>query len=246
MRPHIMSALAGLSWVSCPAWAAPQPDTQSVARAAISVEGAATPTLPATKELSVVYENGQLSIDARNVPYGDVVFEVCGRIGAWFDAPFGSEEPLIDQPVAVHLGPGPARVVLVALLKTSPLAFGITGLPNDPDALAQVSVYAKRARAAHEINQQLASSAAPGSADAPPPQVVAMQVSGLIAQARAELAATGDNAADGGMLHALESAVSDAAAAEATQHNAAVQASPPDPDGIDSPPTRQLIRARRR
>jgi hypothetical protein len=93
----------------------------------------ATPVAP-QPSVTVMYSNGQLTIDAFNETLATVLRVVARKIGATIDVPPGGG---LDH-IVEHAGPGPASDVLTQLLKGSHFNFVMIGSPQRPGDLQQV------------------------------------------------------------------------------------------------------------
>ncbi|HYL12809.1 MAG TPA: hypothetical protein VEV41_07225 [Terriglobales bacterium] len=115
----------------------------------------AQPTPPATpaeppklEDMSAVppivtYQNGELTIVARNSTLSDILEAVRSKTGTDFEIPEGaSEERVVSQ-----IGPGPARDVLASLLNGSHFNYVMLGTEADPNAFAQLVLTPKPATA---------------------------------------------------------------------------------------------------
>ena len=153
-----MAALCGLGVLTCLAGSAqahPNPDmeqrkvrktvppTTPVVIAPIQVEVEAAPAPPpvpltpgqmAPNPPGVSYEDGQLTIVAENSTMADILNAVGGITGASIEVPPGAGA----ERVWVHLGPGPARAVLAALLGGTDLDFVIQAADEDPTRIQSV------------------------------------------------------------------------------------------------------------
>jgi hypothetical protein len=194
-RHVFVQAVAGLLWLPVGSWAQ-NSQVQGQAATTVAPEVEQRPS----GQVAVTYENGQLTVDAQNAPFIDVVHAACDHIGAWFDVPPGFDDPSVNEPISATLGPGPAREVLVTLLKFSRLPFGITGWPDDPNALAQVSIYpmgADAMTADATSHSDRTNDGAPSPAEESPEplsqEATLKQLASLFAQAKAEMAATAAN-----------------------------------------------------
>jgi len=87
----------------------------------------------------VSYGNGQLTIVAQNSTLGDVLRAVRTQTGATMDIP-----PTATERVVAHLGPGPAREVMAALLNGSHFNYVILGSTADPTAVQQIILTPKQ------------------------------------------------------------------------------------------------------
>lgn len=81
----------------------------------------------------VTYQNGQLTIVARNSTLGDILEAVHQKTGAQLDVPSPATERVVT-----HLGPGPARDVLASLLNGSHFNYVMVGTASNPMALDRV------------------------------------------------------------------------------------------------------------
>ena len=86
----------------------------------------------------VDYQNGRLTIVARNSTLGDILREVHKRTGASIDFPASATERVVAM-----LGPAPARDVLAALLQGSSFNYVLVGSLSDPGALSSVTITSK-------------------------------------------------------------------------------------------------------
>jgi len=85
----------------------------------------------------VTYQNGQLTIIASNSTLGDILRAVRKQTGAEIEIPEAKER------VVTHLGPGPARDVMVELLNGSRFNYVLLGSPQNTGALTRVVLVAK-------------------------------------------------------------------------------------------------------
>ncbi|HEY1272782.1 MAG TPA: hypothetical protein VGF08_12390 [Terriglobales bacterium] len=108
--------------------------------------------MPATPP-AVTFENGQLTITAKNSTLSDILDAVKTETGAAIDVPPGADERVVGQ-----IGPGPARDVLASLLNGSRFNYVMVGSETDSTAVNRVILTAKT----------------PG-AETPPGQMVAQQ-----------------------------------------------------------------------
>jgi hypothetical protein len=211
----------------------------------------------------VTYENGQLTIEAKNAPLIDVLRAVCSQIGAELDAP-----PEAREPILMTLGPAPARVVLAALLDGSQLHYAMREAAGDPGALESVIVFPKTNDsktlgpvAQDGVSQRKVSSTnAPSTGTGSEPPSDAKQLMGeLLTQAQAELANSGgaavielggdENSADGDrkvdvatMLRQVEAqmmTIGDAVATDANSPQTGQQAGAVVPGGPVAIPRRR-------
>jgi hypothetical protein len=84
------------------------------------------------------YDDGKLTVRARNARLIDVLYSACDLIGAQLNAPEDA-----DQPILRAVGPARPRDVLASLLRGSPFNYSISGSANDPNAIASVTVFPK-------------------------------------------------------------------------------------------------------
>ena len=138
---------------SAPMTATPQPKTYARRKKAAADPpaphtSASPPTLEQTPPTppQVIYNNGQLTIIARNATLSQVLRSVQSQTGAFIDMPSGaSDERLVGQ-----LGPGLPRDVLDALLNGSKFNYIILGVTGDPGAVQKVIL--TRANPAAPVN----------------------------------------------------------------------------------------------
>jgi hypothetical protein len=97
---------------------------------------------------TVTFRNGELSIVADNAALRDILEMVRSQTGATIDIP-----PEANERVFVRLGPGPARQVLVSLLKGSDFNFIMLDSDSDPRALAKVVLSPKSSTAAEQASE---------------------------------------------------------------------------------------------
>ena len=81
----------------------------------------------------VVFQNGQLSVQAHNSTLADVLREIRKQTGATFDVPSNATERVVAD-----IGPGPARDVLTELLNGTHFNYVIVGSLTDPTAVENV------------------------------------------------------------------------------------------------------------
>jgi len=92
---------------------------------------------PATPPI-VIFENGKLSITAKNATLSDILLVVGEKTGAAIDVPEAANERVVSQ-----LGPGAPRDVIAALLNGSHYNYVVLGNEADPNAVARVVLTAK-------------------------------------------------------------------------------------------------------
>jgi hypothetical protein len=86
----------------------------------------------------VSFQQGQLTIVARNSTMSDVLNAVKQKTGASVDMPAGSSERVVGQ-----FGPGAPRDVMAQLLNGSHYDYVLLGSPADPGALNKIMLMAK-------------------------------------------------------------------------------------------------------
>ncbi len=87
----------------------------------------------------VNYQNGKLTIVAKNSTLGDILRAIAAKTGAAIDLPEAANERVVSQ-----LGPAPARDVMAALLNGSHFNYVMVGTEADPSSVARVVLTAKR------------------------------------------------------------------------------------------------------
>src|SRR5205814_4704366 len=128
-------AVAGLLWLAARSWAQGPPVQEQIKLGPPNEPPAAFPQVAAGKAV-VIYQNGQLTIEAKNALLIDVLRAVCKQIGAELDS-----QVVADERVFNVLGPGPTKEVLAALLSNSHFNYAMAESPNDPNTLARVVVF---------------------------------------------------------------------------------------------------------
>jgi hypothetical protein len=86
----------------------------------------------------VRYSRGQLTIVAENSTLADILRAVRTQTGAQVEVP-----PNATERVVAHLGPGPARDVLAALLNGTHFNYVMLGSPAHPDSVDRVILTSK-------------------------------------------------------------------------------------------------------
>jgi hypothetical protein len=81
----------------------------------------------------VAYENGELTIEALNVPLAIVLRAVSSQIGAMLEVPSGADEPVVGT-----FGPGSPAAVISALLNGSHFNYTMTASPNDRNQVVRI------------------------------------------------------------------------------------------------------------
>jgi hypothetical protein len=117
---------------------------EGVAIKAAADSAASSEVLPLTPEQrpatlpTVIFENGKLTIIAKNAVLGDILRIVGEKTGAAIDVPDAASERVVSQ-----LGPGPARDVIASLLNGSHFNYVMVGNEADPNAVARVVLTSK-------------------------------------------------------------------------------------------------------
>ena len=180
--------VAGLVWLPVVSWAQePQAQEQTTAKAPLESRDALA-DVPSGQAV-VTYQNGELTIKARNAPLMDILRAVCSQLGAVLDS-----EAASDEPIVAILGPRPVREVLAALLSDSQLNYALSGSPIDPSTLARVIVFPKTkdSKASGLVAQDMVSqeqlSSANGSTNSIGITSGLSQVKELLTAAKAEVA----------------------------------------------------------
>ncbi|SRR6266571_3546530 len=142
-------AVAGLLWL--PAGSrAENPQVQEPTTAVAPPGPAAALAKVPPGQAVVTYQNGELTIKARNAPLIDVLRAVCSQTGAVLDSPSGA-----DDRMSAILGPGPVSEVVGALLNDSLFDYAMAG---SAEALTRLIVFPSTRRSNAENS-------------VPPPQV---------------------------------------------------------------------------
>ena len=121
---------------------AAQSPAQNSQQAGQNMEGKAAPQLPEqlqAKPLQIIYEDGELTIDADNVPLSEILSQVRKILGADIQIPAG----VAEQRMWVQFGPGPARRILRDLLDITDLDYVIQASETDQDGVLSVSLTAR-------------------------------------------------------------------------------------------------------
>jgi len=234
MRSRFSVILTIASLVSIPMIGAQ--DQQGQKQAVVAEPGGKSGTLAEMSpgQLIVSYENGELTIKARNTPLLEVVRRVCKQVGADIDAPVGASEPIF-----VDLGPGPARAVLTSLLSGSRFNYALQASEQDPNVLARIILDPMSDSPDTQNRATFVEASAAPTMDVVKesinPKESAAQMRDLLADAKGELAKLGpddvdpsvkDSAAQ--LFSMLENSI-DTLAAEASQSSdQPIPSAPPD------------------
>jgi hypothetical protein len=89
-------------------------------------------------QVAVTYENGEVTVKARNATLGQVLRAICTQIGAGLDAESDDPEPIVGT-----FGPGAAKDVLASLLIGSRFNYVMQASDDDPKILARIIVVPK-------------------------------------------------------------------------------------------------------
>jgi hypothetical protein len=103
-----------------------------------SVPASPQTQVEAAQQLLVSCQNGLLFISAQNARLGDVLDQVRGCTGASIAAP-----PDINERIAIRVGPEPPAQAIATLLEGSSFNYLIAGEPNNPGAVASVTLSLK-------------------------------------------------------------------------------------------------------
>jgi hypothetical protein len=107
----------------------------------------------------VRFSNGLLTIVAENSTLADIMRAVRAQTGAVVEIP-----PNATERVVTHLGPGPARDVLVALLDGSHFNYVMLGSPTRPGMLERIILTSKAGAAPNAGSAALPAAQNPGVA----------------------------------------------------------------------------------
>ncbi len=135
MRSQLVFILAVAGWlpVSVGSWAH-GPQVQERAATTVAPELEQIPL----GQVAVTYENGEVTVKARNATLSQVLRAICSQIGAGLDAE--SEDP---EPIVGTFGPGAAKDVLASLLIGSHFNYVMQASDDDPKILARIIVVPK-------------------------------------------------------------------------------------------------------
>jgi hypothetical protein len=89
----------------------------------------------------VRYEDGKLTVIAKNSTLGDILRAIAAKTGASIDIPESANERVVSQ-----LGPAPASAVMAALLNGSHFNYVMIGTETNPNSVAHVILTAKSDR----------------------------------------------------------------------------------------------------
>jgi hypothetical protein len=103
----------------------------------------------------IIYSDGSLTIIAQNSTLGDILRAVRAKTGAVVDVPANANERVVS-----HVGPGPAREVLAALLNGSHFDYVLLGSAANPQVLERV-VLIPKSSGGSEPNPSVQASANP-------------------------------------------------------------------------------------
>jgi len=121
---------------AAPKAAAPQPQAAAAGQASAPPE--LTPEQGPSSPPEVNFQDGKLTILAKNSTMGDVLNAVRQKTGASVDMPTVSSERVVGQ-----FGPGAPRDVIAQLLNGSHYDYVLVGSPADPGALKAIVLTAK-------------------------------------------------------------------------------------------------------
>ena len=135
MRSEFVFILAVAGWLLVPigSWAQ-DPQVREQAAATVAPELEQIPL----GQVVVTYENGEVTVKARNATLGEVLRAICSQIGAELDAESEDREPIVGT-----FGPGAAKDVLASLLIGSHFNYVMQASDDDPKILARVIVVPK-------------------------------------------------------------------------------------------------------
>jgi len=113
-----------------------------------------TPEQGPSSPPKVTFQDGQLTIEARNSTMGDVLNAVKQKTGAAVDMPAASSERVVGR-----FGPGSPRDVMAQLLNGSHYDYVLLGSPADPGALNKIVLMARAMGPEQQPPQQQATQA---------------------------------------------------------------------------------------
>jgi len=142
----LVALLACFAMAGTVATASKRPRKKPVKREqpAVAPQPAPRPLQPLTLEQmpalppQVSYHDGSLTIIAENSTLGDVLRAVRAKTGAAVDIPANATERVVS-----HVGPGPAREVMAALLNGSHFNYVMLGSATNPRILERVVLLPK-------------------------------------------------------------------------------------------------------
>ena len=127
---------------------------QAQPAATTPVKPTPTPEQGPSSPPQVTFQNGQLTIEARNSTMGDVLNAVKQKTGAAVDMPAASSERVVGR-----FGPGSPRDVMAQLLNGSHYDYVLLGSPADPGALNKIVLMARAMGPEQQPPQQQATQA---------------------------------------------------------------------------------------
>jgi hypothetical protein len=161
--------------------------------------------LPASAQMPsgpviVAYENGELTIEALNVPLAVVLRAASSQIGAILEVPSGADEPVVGT-----FGPGSPAAVIAALLNGSHFNYTMTASPSDRNRVVRI-ILSKRALGENSTPNKTQQAQVRRDSPTPPPttdnqettisvsrEQLRTEVNTLLEQASAEAPSEGDN-----------------------------------------------------
>ena len=172
LRKLLLLLLVGLALLTLPVLAQSQSQLESAARARVpktpnTAWGMSGSESQGSTQPRVLFEDGQLTINASNASLADVLYALRACTGADIDLPStaGSER------VTAQLGPGPARKVLSDLLTWSSFDYVIQASDSDPLSIQSVTLMIRTKGASTAVagppGRPATASARPGAVVAP-------------------------------------------------------------------------------
>src|SRR4051794_20136593 len=140
VQSHLLTISAIAAILGAPAIAAQQQTVEVRPVAAGASALGALAEIPPGKIL-VTYNDGQLTIKARNAPLLEILRKACQQIGAEIEVPPGASEL-----VFADLGPGPARAVITSLLTGVKFNYAMEAQAENPNLLVRLSLFPIRPR----------------------------------------------------------------------------------------------------
>jgi hypothetical protein len=117
---------------------------QVTANSPVDIQSEVLPLAPEQRPAAapvVRYEDGKLTVVAKNSTLGDILRAIAAKTGASIDVPENANERVVSQ-----LGPASARDVMTALLNGSHFNYVMVGTETNPNSLAHVILTAKSDR----------------------------------------------------------------------------------------------------